>query len=112
MYTIPEENIYKLPDGKIWKGVPADLPSAQADLIAKAGKEYPTEWLKEQGALKAAPKKAAAPKKETVEKKAAAKPAAKKETTAKKAAPKKPAAKKETTAKKAAPKKPATKKES
>ena len=51
MYTIPEENIYKLPDGKIWKGVPADLPSAQADLIAKAGKEYPTEWLKEQGAL-------------------------------------------------------------
>ena len=60
---------------------------------------------------KAAPKKAAAPKKETVEKKAAAKPEAKKETTAKKAAPKKPAVKKETTAKKAAPKKPAVKKE-
>ena len=64
MYTIPEENIYKLPDGKIWKGVPADLPTAQADLIAKAGKEYPTEWLKEQGALKAAPKKAPAKKAE------------------------------------------------
>ena len=62
MYTIPEENIYKLPDGKIWKGVPADLPSAQADLIAKAGKEYPTEWLKEQGALKAPAKKAPAKK--------------------------------------------------
>ena len=62
MYKIPEENIYKLPDGKIWKGVPADLPSAQADLIAKAGKEYPTEWLKEQGALKAPAKKAPAKK--------------------------------------------------
>ena len=62
---------------------------------------------------KAAPKKAAAPKKETVEKKAVPKkPAVKKETTAKKAAPKKPAVKKETIAKKAAPKKPATKKES
>ena len=62
MYTTLDTNVYKLPDGKIWKGVPADLPTAQADLIAKAGKEYPTEWLKEQGALKAAPKKAA-PKK-------------------------------------------------
>lgn len=67
MYTILDTNVYKLPDGKIWKGVPADLPSAQADLIAKAGKEYPTEWLKEQGALdepkKAAPVKKAAPAK-------------------------------------------------
>ena len=70
------------------------------------------EGITASGAKKAAPKKAAAPKKETVEKKAAVKPAAKKETTAKKAAPKKPAAKKETTAKKAAPKKPAKKKES
>lgn len=72
MYTVVEENIYKLPNGDIWKGSPADLPTAQADLIAKAGKEYPTEWLKEQGALevkkapaenKAAPakKKAQAP---------------------------------------------------
>tara|TARA_Y100001938_G_scaffold148597_1_gene232752 strand:+ start:397 stop:645 length:249 start_codon:yes stop_codon:yes gene_type:complete len=59
MYTIPEKNIWKLPDGKIWEGVQADLPSSQADLIAKAGKEYPTDWLKEQGwGKKAAPKKA------------------------------------------------------
>jgi len=64
MYTIPEQNIYKLPDGKIWKGVPADLPSSGADLIAKAGKEYPTEWLKEQGALDAPKKKAPAKKAE------------------------------------------------
>jgi len=62
MYTIPEENIYKLPDGKIWKGVPADLPTSGADLIAKAGKEYPTEWLKEQGALDKPKKKAPAKK--------------------------------------------------
>jgi hypothetical protein len=62
MYTIPEQNIYKLPDGKIWKGVPADLPSSQSDLIAKAGHEYPTEWLKEQGALDAPKKKAPAKK--------------------------------------------------
>ena len=60
MYTIPEQNIYKLPDGKIWKGVPADLPTAQADLIAKAGHEYLTSWLKEQDALKAPAKKAPA----------------------------------------------------
>jgi len=61
MYTIPEKNIYKLPDGKIWEGAPVDVPTSQADLIAKAGKEYPTSWLKEQGwgKKKAAPKKAA-----------------------------------------------------
>ena len=60
MYTIPEKNIWKLPDGKIWEGVSADLPVSQADLIAKAGHEYPTAWLKEQGwGKKAAPKKAA-----------------------------------------------------
>ena len=29
MYTIPEKNIWKLPDGKIWEGVQADLPSSQ-----------------------------------------------------------------------------------
>ena len=68
MYTIPEKNIWKLPDGKIWEGVQADLPSSQADLIAKAGKEYPTDWLKEQGwgkkaPAKKAPAKKAAPKK-------------------------------------------------
>ena len=73
MYTIPEQNIYKLPDGKIWKGVPADLPVSGADLIAKAGKEYPTEWLKEQGALdkpkkKKAPAKKAAPAKTKAQK--------------------------------------------
>ena len=49
MYTIPEKNIYKLPDGKIWEGNPVDVPTSQADLVAKAGKEYPTAWLKEQG---------------------------------------------------------------
>jgi len=61
MYTVPEQNIWKLPDGKIWEGVQADLPVSQADMIAKAGKEYPTDWLKEQGwgKKKAAPKKAA-----------------------------------------------------
>ena len=57
MYTIPEKNIWKLPDGKIWEGVSADLPVSQADLIAKAGHEYPTEWLKEQGWGKKAPAK-------------------------------------------------------
>ena len=63
MYTIPEKNIWKLPDGKIWEGNPVDVPTSQADLVAKAGKEYPTAWLKEQGwGKKAAPKKAA-PKK-------------------------------------------------
>lgn len=67
MYTILDTNVYKLPDGKIWKGVPADLPVSGADLIAKAGKEYPTEWLKEQGALEQ-PKKAAPAKKVEAEK--------------------------------------------
>ena len=70
MYTVLEENVYRLPDGKIWKGAPADLPFAQADLIDKAGKEYPTEWLKEQGALekKKAPAKKAAPAKAKAQK--------------------------------------------
>tara|TARA_Y100000996_G_scaffold392251_1_gene354851 strand:+ start:4095 stop:4361 length:267 start_codon:yes stop_codon:yes gene_type:complete len=69
MYTIPEKNIYKLPDGKLWEGNPVDVPTSQADLVAKAGKEYPTAWLKEQGwgKKKAAPKKAA-PKKPAEEK--------------------------------------------
>lgn len=70
MYTIPEKNIWKLPDGKLWEGVAADLPVSQADLIAKAGHEYPTEWLKEQGWGKKAPAKKA-----PVEKAAAKKPA-------------------------------------
>jgi len=68
MYTIPEKNIWKLPDGKIWEGVQADLPSSQADLIAKAGKEYPTDWLKEQGWGKKAPAKKAEPAKAKAEK--------------------------------------------
>ena len=63
-YTIPEKNIWKLPNGDIWEGSAADLPYSQADLIGKAGKEYPTEWLKEQGWGKKAPaKKKAATKK-------------------------------------------------
>lgn len=65
MYTIPEKNIYKLPDGKLCECDPAELPTSQADLIAKAGKEYPTEWLKEQGWGK---KKAASKKKEAAKK--------------------------------------------
>ena len=69
MYTIPEKNIYKLPDGKLWEGNPVDVPTSQADLVAKAAKAYPTAWLKEQGwgKKKAAPKKAA-PKKPAEEK--------------------------------------------
>ena len=73
MYTIPEQNIYKLPDGKIWKGVPADLPTSEAQVIAKAGHEYLTDWLKEQGALdkpkaKKAPAKKAEPAKAKAQK--------------------------------------------
>lgn len=68
MYTIPEKNIYKLPDGKLWEGNPVDVPTSQADLIAKAGKEYPTDWLKEQGWGK---------KDKPAEKKAAKKPVTK-----------------------------------
>ena len=71
MYTIPEKNIYKLPDGKLWEGDPVDVPTSQADLVAKAGKEYPTEWLKEQGwgkKEKAPAKKKAAAKKAPAEK--------------------------------------------
>ena len=75
MYTIPEKNIWKLPDGKIWEGVSADLPNSQADLIAKAGHEYPTEWLKEQGWGKKAPARKAPAKKAPAEKAAAKKPA-------------------------------------
>lgn len=64
MYTIPEKNIYKLPDGKLCECDPVELPTSQADLIAKAGKEYPTEWLKEQGwGKKAKPAKKKAAKK-------------------------------------------------
>jgi len=78
MYTIPEKNIYKLPDGKLWEGDANDVPYSQADLIAKAGKEYPTEWLlKEQGWGKKAPAKKA-PAKKAPAKKAPAEKAVKK----------------------------------
>ena len=59
-YTKPEKSIWKLADGKIWEGPQSELPKSNASLIAKAGHEYPTDWLKEQGwGKKAAPKKAA-----------------------------------------------------
>tara|TARA_A100001011_G_scaffold214155_1_gene222214 strand:- start:729 stop:980 length:252 start_codon:yes stop_codon:yes gene_type:complete len=67
-YTIPEKNIWKLPNGDIWEGTSADLPVSQADLIGKAGKEYPTEWLKEQGWGKKAPAKKAEPAKKKAQK--------------------------------------------
>ena len=72
MFIVVEKNIWKLEDGTIWEGPLADAPSGNAALIAKAGREYPEAWLKEQGwgkkekapaKKKAAPKKAA-PKKE------------------------------------------------
>jgi hypothetical protein len=72
MFIVVEKNIWKLEDGTIWEGNLADAPSGNAALIAKAGREYPEAWLKEQGwgkkdkapsKKKAAPKKAA-PKKE------------------------------------------------
>jgi len=72
MFVVVEKNIWKLEDGTIWEGNLADAPSGNAALVAKAGREYPEAWLKEQGwgkkdkapaKKKAAPKKAA-PKKE------------------------------------------------
>lgn len=66
----PEKSIWKLSDGEIWEGPVSELPKSGASLIAKAGKEYPTEWLKEQGWGKKAPaKKKAAPKKAAPKKK-------------------------------------------
>ena len=66
------KSIWKLPDGKVWEGPVAELPTAGASLIAKEGKEYPTEWLKEQGWGKKAPKapakKKAEPKKSSKKK--------------------------------------------
>ena len=60
----PEKSIWKLQDGTIWEGPVSELPKANADLIAKAGWEYPESFLKEQGWGKKAPaKKKAAPKK-------------------------------------------------
>ena len=64
-YTKPEKSIWKLADGNIWEGPQSELPKSNASLIAKAGQEYPTDWLKEQGwgKKKAEPKKKAAAKK-------------------------------------------------
>ena len=70
-YTKPQKSIWKLKDGTIWEGPLAELPKSGASLIAKAGKEYPTEWLKEQGwgkkakAEKKAPAKKAPVKKDS-----------------------------------------------
>lgn len=66
MFVVVEKNIWKLEDGTIWEGNLADAPSGNAALIAKAGREYPEAWLKEQGwgkKEKAPAKKKAAPKK-------------------------------------------------
>ena len=67
-YIKPEKSIWKLQDGTIFEGAVSELPKANADLIAKAGWEYPESYLKEQGwgskPKKEAPaKKKAAPKK-------------------------------------------------
>ena len=56
-YTKPEKSIWKLADGKDLGGPQSELPKSNASLIAKAGHEYPTEWLKEQGWGKKAPAK-------------------------------------------------------
>ena len=74
-YTKPEKSIWKLADGKIWEGPQSELPKSNASLIAKAGYEYPTAWLKEQGWGKKAPAKKAPAKKAEGEKAAAKKPA-------------------------------------
>ena len=74
-YTKPEKSIGKLADGKIWEGPQSELPKSNASLIAKAGYEYPTAWLKEQGWGKKAPAKKAPAKKAEGEKAAAKKPA-------------------------------------
>ena len=63
MFVVVEKNIWKLEDGTIWEGSLADAPSGNAALIAKAGREYPEAWLKEQGVGKKAPAKKAPAKK-------------------------------------------------
>ena len=74
-YTKPEKSIWKLADGKIWEGPQSELPKSNPSLIPKAGYEYPTAWLKEQGWGKKAPAKKAPAKKAEGEKAAAKKPA-------------------------------------
>ena len=65
----PEKAIWKLQDGTIWEGPASELPKANADLIAKAGWEYPESFLKEQGWGKKAPAKKAPAKKVAPKKK-------------------------------------------
>ena len=63
-FTKVEKSIWKMSDGSFWEGPMSELPKSNAENIAKAGKEYPTAWLKEQGWGKKAPaKKKAATKK-------------------------------------------------
>ena len=69
-YIKPEKSIWKLGDGTIWEGPQSELPKSNASLIAKAGNEYPTEWLKEQGWGKKAPAKKAPAKAEPAKAKA------------------------------------------
>ena len=66
----PEKAIWKLQDGTIWEGPASELPKANADLIAKAGWEYPQSFLKEQGWAKKAPAKKAPAKAEPAKAKA------------------------------------------
>ena len=66
----PEKAIWKLQDGTIWEGPASELPKANADLIAKAGWEYPEAFLKEQGWGKKAPAKKAPAKAEPAKAKA------------------------------------------
>ena len=66
----PEKAIWKLQDGTIWEGPASELPKANADLIAKAGWEYPESFLKEQGWGKKAPAKKAPAKAEPAKAKA------------------------------------------
>tara|TARA_B100001939_G_scaffold205454_1_gene176815 strand:- start:12660 stop:12914 length:255 start_codon:yes stop_codon:yes gene_type:complete len=68
-YIKPEKSIWKLQDGTIWEGPMSELPKANADLIAKAGWEYPESWLKEQGWGKKSPAKKKAPAKKAAKKK-------------------------------------------
>tara|TARA_B100000902_G_scaffold11033_1_gene13484 strand:- start:24307 stop:24567 length:261 start_codon:yes stop_codon:yes gene_type:complete len=72
MFTVVEKNIWKLEDGTLFEGDLKDAPSGNAALVAKAGREYPEAWLKEQGwgkKEKAPAKKKAAPKKAAESKK-------------------------------------------
>ena len=78
MFVVVEKNIWKLEDGTIWEGSLADAPSGNAALIAKAGREYPEAWLKEQGVGKKAPAKKAPAKKAPAKKAPAKKVTAKK----------------------------------